>query len=280
MILQFIKISGKILNKMILRILKIALFLTFLLPAILFTREEPAREISVNLGKGVKLQMVLIPPGEFLMGSPSKEKGRDSDETIHKVRITRPFYIGKYEVTQKQWKAIMGNNPSHFRRANNPVEKVSWNNCREFIERLNRMIPGGGFRLPTEAEWEYACRAGTTDRFYWGDDPSYTEIEKYAWYKKNSAGKTHPVGTKEPNRWGLYDMSGNVWEYYSDWYQKDYPTSLQVDPKGLNSGEQRGFRSGSYKSRAWYCRSANRGGLNPDFRSNNFGFRCARTLPF
>ncbi len=220
------------------------------------------------------MQMILIQPGEFSMGSPLTEKGRGSDEVQHRVRITKPFYIGKYEVTQEQWKAVMGDNPSFFKGAKNPVEKVSWNDCQNFIERLNRIVPGGGFRLPTEAEWEYAARAGTTTRFYWGDDPDYTEIDKYAWYNKNSARRTHPVGTKKPNPWGLYDTSGNVWEY-SGYYQKDYPLGLQIDPKGPGSGEERVFRGGSWKSRAWYCRSANRGGLNPDFRSSNFGFRIA-----
>jgi len=241
----------------------------------LYAQEKPST-IVIDLGRGVKMEMVLIQPGEFLMGSPSTEKGRGSDETRHPAKITRPFYIGKYEVTQQQWKAVMGDNPSHFRGTNNPVEKVSYNDCQEFIARLNGKIPGGGFRLPTEAEWEYAARAGTTTRFYWGDDLDYAEIEKYAWCNKNSGRRTHPVGGKEPNPWGLHDTAGNVWEYCSDYYQGDYPPGLQIDPKGPDSGNERVYRGGSCKSRFWYCRSANRGGLNPDFRSNNFGFRCAR----
>ncbi len=223
------------------------------------------------------MEMVLILPGEFLMGSPSTEKGRGSDETRHPAKITNPFYIGKYEVTQQQWKAVMGDNPSHFRGTNNPVEKVSYNDCQEFIARLNGKIPGGGFKLPTEAEWEYAARAGITTRFYWGDDLDYAQIEKYAWCNKNSERRTHPVGGKEPNPWGLHDTAGNVWEYCSDYYQGDYPPGLQIDPKGPDSGNERVYRGGSCKSRFWYCRSANRGGLNPDFRSNNFGFRCAKS---
>ena len=224
--------------------------------------QEKSSTIVIDLGRGVKMEMVLIQPGEFLMGSPSTEKGRGSDETQHSTKITEPFYIGKYEVTQQQWKAVMGENPSYFKGTNNPVEKVSYNDCQEFIARLNRKIPGGGFKLPTEAEWEYAARAGTTTRFYWGDDPDYTEIEKYAWHKENSGRKTHPVGKKKPNPWGLYDTAGNVWEYCFDYYQ---------------SGDERVYRGGSCKSRFYYCRSANRSGLNPEFRSNNFGFRCAKS---
>ncbi|MBC7324568.1 MAG: formylglycine-generating enzyme family protein, partial [Moorella sp. (in: Bacteria)] len=134
--------------------------------------------------------MVLIPAGTFMMGSPNNEQDRSSNEgPQHQVTLTKPFYLGKYEVTQAQWKAVMGSNPSYFRGNNLPVEQVSWNDCQTFIQRLNQ-LGQGTFRLPTEAEWEYACRAGTTTRFYWGDDPNYSQIGQYAWYDRNSNSQT------------------------------------------------------------------------------------------
>ncbi len=240
------------------------------------------KEISIDLGKGVKMEMVLIQPGEFMMGSPSTEKGRGwIDEAQHRVRITKSFYIGKYEVTQQQWKAVMGDNPSHFRGTNNPVEKVSYNDCQEFIARLNGKVPGGGFKLPTEAEWEYAARAGITTRFYWGDDPNCIEIENYAWYgwdKGNTRKKTHPVGTKKPNLWGLYDISGNVWEWCSDWYSEKYYNNSPVnDPQGPGSGKYKVKRGGGWHVIGMYCRSAVRLKIPPGLKGNSGGIRCART---
>lgn len=238
------------------------------------------KEISIDLGKGVKMQMVLIHPGEFLMGSPLMGKGRGGDETQHRVRITKPFYIGKYEVTQEQWQAVMRNNPSKFKGAKNPVERVSWNDCQRFIKRLNSIVPGGGFRLPTEAEWEYAARAGTTTRFYWGDDPNEREIDNYAWYgwdKGNTRKKTHPVGTKKPNPWGLYDISGNVWEWCSDWYSEKYYNNSPVNnPQGPASGKYKVTRGGGWHVIGIYCRSANRLKFPPVPKGSG-GIRCART---
>ncbi len=170
-------------------------------------------EISVELGGGVKMEMVLIPAGEFLMGSPESDKDASTDEKPqHRVRITRPFYLGKYLVTQEQWIAVMGSNPSLFKGIKNPVEMVSWDDCQQFLAKLNaKSGPGGGrFQLPNEAQWEYACRAGSTTRYCFGDDAS--GLRDYAWYSANSRDTTHPVGEKKPNAWGLYDMHGNVCE--------------------------------------------------------------------
>ena len=187
------------------------------------------KEISIDLGKKVKMQMVLIEPGEFMMGSPPTEKGRNPmEEAQHRVRITKPFYIGKYEVTQEQWQVVMGDNPSYFKGVKNPVRRISWNDCQRFIKKLNSIVPGGGFRLPTEAEWEYACRAGTATVFHYGDSLSsnqsnfdgrypYVGASKGPWRKK-----TLPVGSFSPNSFGLYDMHGNVWEWCSDWYNEYY----------------------------------------------------------
>ncbi len=244
-----------------------------------------SKEISVDLGKGIKMQMILIPAGEFIMGSPSSEKERDNNEAQHKVRITKPFYLAKYEVTQEQWEAVMGNNPSHFKGARNPVERVSWNDCQNFIEKLNRIVPGDGFRLPTEAEWEYAARAGTTTPFHYGNSLSSNQANFRGNYPYGGAskgpdrGKTLPVGTFSPNSFGLYDIHGNVYEWCSDWYDKNYYNNSPVnDPKGPGSGsEGRVLRGGSWVGYAGFCRSAVRNWTYPDYGDDFFGFRCART---
>ncbi len=238
------------------------------------------REITINLpnlsASAKPLEMVLIPAGTFMMGSPEDEIGRYTDEgPQHQVTLTKSFYLGKYEVTQAQWQAVMGSNLSYFTGNNRPVEQVSWNDCQAFIQNLNK-LGQGIFRLPTEAEWEYACRAGTTTRFYWGDDPDYSQIGQYAWYWDNSNSQTHEVGTKLPNAWGLYDMSGNVWEWCQDWYGT-YPFSPQVDPAGVNSGSDRVLRGGSCFVYGRYCWSAYRGDRWPGNVDNNLGFRLSRT---
>jgi formylglycine-generating enzyme required for sulfatase activity len=184
------------------------------------------------------------------MGSPDSDKGRQvSDEKPqHRVRITKPFYLGKYLVTQEQWEAVMGNNPSHFKGPKNPVEQVSWDDCQQFLRQAQREVGvrGGKFQLPTEAQWEYACRAGSTTRYCFGDDES--GLGEYAWYDKNSGNKTHPVGEKKPNAWGLYDMHGNVWEWCQDWYDGGYyANSPTDDPTG--PGSNRVLRGGSWFAR-------------------------------
>ena len=190
--------------------------------------KEPPKKLSVELGKGVKLEMVLIPAGEFMMGSPDSDKDALSwEKPQHRVRITKPFYLGKYQVTQEQWEAVMGNNPSYFKGPKNPVERVSWEDCQQFLGKLNaKSVAGGGkFQLPNEAQWEYACRAGSKTRYCFGDDES--KLGEYAWYAANSGTKTHPVGEKKPNAWGLYDMHGNVWEWCQDWYEPGITRSRQ-----------------------------------------------------
>ncbi|MGO9107662.1 MAG: formylglycine-generating enzyme family protein [Thermoguttaceae bacterium] len=232
---------------------------------------------TVDLGNGVKLEMVWIPAGEFLMGSPDSDvETRSSEKPQHQKRITCPFYLSKYLVTQEQWESVMDNNPSRFKGPKNPVEMVSWDDCQAFLEKLNAKIgtQGGKFELPTEAQWEYACRAGSNTRYCFGSDES--ELGEYAWYAANSDGKTHPVGQKKPNAWGLYDMHGNVREWCQDWYDSGYYAgSLRDDPKGPATGLYRVDRGGSWRSPAWECRSASRGFYEPSDRHGSLGFRVS-----
>ncbi len=195
------------------------------------------------------------------------------------MTITKPFWLGKTVVTQSQWKAVMGNNPSHFKGDDLPVEQVSWHDAVAFCEKLNAMkrdtVPDGyHYTLPTEAQWEYACRAGTTTRFYYGDDPDYGQLEKYAWDGYNSSDKTHPVGEKLPNEWGLYDMHGNVFEWCLDGYD-DYTGESVSDPQGPHKVTDGVYRGGSWYYNASYCRSALRDGDWPGCKRHDLGFRVA-----
>ena len=242
---------------------------------------EPLETITIPLSlptNAVPLEMVLIPAGTFMMGSPKDEQDRDSDETQHEVIISTDFYIGKYEVTQAQWESVMRYNPSYYNdNLNNPVEQVSWDDCQAFISNLNKLMGYGTFRLPTEAEWEYACRAGTTTRFYWGDDPDYTEIKDYALYSANNEVDIKTVGQKIPNNWGLFDMSGNVYEWCHDWYGT-YTAGLAIDPFGKLSGSYRVKRGSCWDNnstnfRLTNFRSANRSKSNHSHRNYSIGFR-------
>jgi len=235
--------------------------------------------LGVALPGDVKIVFRKIPAGSFLMGSPDDEKDRDSDEgPVHKVTISKPYYLGVYEVTQAQWTAVMKSNPSKYRgRPDHPVETVSWEDCQIFLKKLNA-LGLGSFRLPTEAEWEYACRAGTRTRFYWGDDPQLTEIGKHAWWSGNSRPETSRVGTKKPNAWGLYDMSGNVYEWCNDRYGQ-FSSRPQTDPAGVSSGWRRSSRGGGWFSRS-DCRSAGRSnGFAPTDRCYGLGLRLMRSCP-
>jgi formylglycine-generating enzyme required for sulfatase activity len=239
---------------------------------------EPApKDLTVDLGGGVEMEFVLIPTGEFVMGD---DRGADGEKPAHKVKITQPFYLGKYEVTQEQWEAVMGHNPSQFKGPNNPVERVSWHDCQTFLAKLNEKLgaDGGEFSLPTEAQWEYACRAGTTTQYSFGDD--FSGIGDYAWCGGNSEGMPHPVGQKKPNAWGLHDMHGNVLEFCADWFSDDYyRNSPAEDPAGPDSGRDRMSRGGSWSlvDPAKF-RCACRGSYPPVYRSRYRGFRVARTI--
>jgi formylglycine-generating enzyme required for sulfatase activity len=211
------------------------------------------------------MKLKLIPGGTFTMGD-----GKDA----HQVTLTKPYELGVYEVTQEQYERVMGINRSEFKGSTNPVEQVSWVDAVAFCEKLSSLpeerSAGRVYRLPTEAEWEYACRAGTTTAYSFGDDES--SLGEYAWYGSNSGRKTHPVGLKQPNPWGLYDMHGNVWEWCSDWYG-DYPNDAVTDPKGPPSGSARVDRGGCWYYTAENCRSAYRRRAYPSYRDDQLGFR-------
>jgi formylglycine-generating enzyme required for sulfatase activity len=239
--------------------------------------KSPPKELTVDLGKGAKLDLVSIPAGEFMMGSPDSDKDADTDEKPqHRVRITKPFYMGKYLISQEQWEAVMGRNPSKFKGPKNPVEQVSWEDCQKFLGKLNAKVGSGAgkFQLPSEAQWEHACRAGSKTRYCFGDDAS--KLGDYAWYEKNSDDKTHPAGEKKPNTWGLYDVHGNVWEWCQDCYEDGYyKESPADDPTGAATGSGRVIRGGSWCGPAGACRPAYRGGILPGIRSDLQGFRVS-----
>ncbi|HEY3322437.1 MAG TPA: formylglycine-generating enzyme family protein [Planctomycetota bacterium] len=304
------------------------------------TVEHYARRVNLpatktlDLGGGVKLDLVLIPAGKFMMGSPEREKpiiGQtmvglsgavllvlsmvvlirarkkrtrpqfslaflltltlvaslgvwggvrwyealkggdefDNERPSHEVTLTQPFYMGKYPVTQEQYQQVIGTNPSSFKGKDNPVEQVSWDDSVEFCKRASEKT-GQAVRLPTEAEREYACRAGTRTKYYSGDTEE--DLKRVGWYAGNSGGTTHPVGQKEPNAVGLYDMHGNVWEWCSDWYEP-YKPEPTVDPQGPSEGQRRVVRGGSWRLNLRYCRSAYRFRFNPDDPFFLIGFR-------
>ena len=223
------------------------------------------------------MEFEIIPAGTFTMGSPSAETGRYSYETQHSVTISNPFFMQTTEVTQGQWRAVMGSNPSYFSSCGDscPVEQVSWDDIQSFLTAINAKGEGT-YRLPTEAEWEYAARAGTTTAYSFG--ASETPLGDYTWYSSNSSSKTHPVGQKLPNAWGLYDMHGNVWEWVSDRYG-DYSSSAATDPVGSTGGSRRVSRGGSWSSDTGGLRSADRGGVIPGSRSSSIGFRLVAASP-
>ena len=227
--------------------------------------------LGVPLAGKLVIPFAFCPQGSFTMGSPSVEDGRSSDENQVSVTLSKAFWMAKTEVTQAQWRVVMENNPSRFKGDDLPLEKVSWNDAQEFIKKVNDsgVIPEGWkMALPTEAQWEYACRAGETAAYSGGT------IDQVAWYEDNSGSKTHPVGTKKPNAWGLHDMHGNVWEWCADWYGHELVGG--TDPSGPASSNFRVCRGGSWVSRvAAGCRSASRLRNSQGYRIDSLGFRPA-----
>ena len=230
--------------------------------------------------RGVTMEMRWIPPGRFLMGSPEDEPGRSKDEgPQHGVTLSRGFWLAATPCTQAQWEAVMGSTPSLFKGPDRPVESVSWEDCRAYCAALNKLLPGLEARLPTEAEWEYACRAGTTSAFNDGSACTAPEgdvpaLNRLDWYDRDSGGETHMVGQKVANVWWLYDMHGNVWEWCQDLYGS-YASESQIDPTGAESGDFRVVRGGGWFFHARICRSAYRFWSHPGFRGDDLGFRLA-----
>ena len=229
------------------------------------------------------IEFVYIPPGSFIMGSDTYW---ENEKPPHKVEISKGFWMSKYEITQKQWKSIMGDNPSHFKGDDHPVDSINWYDAQDFIKELN-FKGNGKFRLPTEIEWEYACRAGSETEFHFGDDESL--VINYAWTTTNGENRSHPVGEKLPNAWGLHDMLGNVWEWCEDWYDENaYKRHIKGDFIPPEKARFRVKRGGSFQSKQKYpiknYRSAYRGSETPGFFIFNFifpifrdqGIRCVR----
>ena len=236
-------------------------------------QDKEARVAGQRWRSPLGMEFAWVPAGIFKMGSPEGEAGRDGDEVQHEVRISEGFWIGKYEVTQEEWEAVMGANPSAFDECGErcPVESVSWDDVQDFILELNGRESGSGYRyrLPTEAEWEYAARAGTTGA-------RHGELDSIAWYDGNSGGTTHRVGQKRANGWGLHDMLGNVWEWTADWYG-DYPSGTVTDPRGPSTGSNRVGRGGRWGSIARLVRPALLYRGSRDRRHDLIGFRLVRT---
>jgi len=259
-------------------------------------KKEPARPTPAPkvITSSIDMKLVWIEPGRFQMGSPVWEKGRFDDEFQHEVEISQGFYMGAYEVTQEQYRQVMGNNPSYFNSAkvgmntdNFPVEQVSWNDAVAFCRKLTEMEKDTGrvYDLPTEAEWEYVCRAGTKSVFAFGDSLSSTQANFYGDYPYGGAAKgpylrrTAKVGSYKPNAWDLYDRHGNAWELCKDWYGKEYyRESVAKDPLGPTTGIGRVLRGWSWLGGAWLCRSALRDSGTPGVRDYGIGFRVVVRL--
>lgn len=236
------------------------------------TAAAPEQTYKNSIG----MEFVLIAAGTFQMGCSSEAEDCAGDEKPrHEVTISKPFYLGKYEVTQAQWEAVMGDNPSRFKNANHPVERVTWEDAQAFIQKLNAKEGHNRYRLPTEAEWEYAARAGSTTAYSFGDDAGL--LGDYAWYQNNAGRETHPVGGKRANAWRLHDMHGNVGELVHDWYDgKAYASAeAMTNPQGPETGEGHVLRGGSWFSNAKRVRSAMRGRLFSGQRLDNIGLRLA-----
>lgn len=230
----------------------------------------PGETFNLSFTKKINLVFCLIPSGTFLMGS---ETGEARETPVHEVEITTSFFLGKFTVTQSQWIHFMGTNPSEYKKyRSSPVERVSWFDCQEFIQKLNVMFPGYMFSLPTEAEWEYSCRAGTNGDFA-GD------LDEMAWYGNKFGGNTHPAGLKKPNPWGLHDMHGNIWEWCSDWFDEGYYSiSPKKDPQGPPSGEFKVVRGGDFYHHRSHCRSSDRFYGSPKESWLGYGFRLAMRI--
>lgn len=236
-------------------------------------RDQNSEIHKTFISPSTGMQFVLIPAGEFMMGSEESW----SEVPVHKVTVKDSLYMGKYQVTQKQWQAVMGKNPSGFKGDDLPVEHISWNDIQIFITKLNENENTDKYRLPSEAEWEYTCRAGKTTNYCFGDNE--LNLGNYAWYNKNSGKNIHTIGQKQPNQWGLHDMHGNVWEWVQDRWHNDYK-GAPSDGSAWEDGKDsiRVFRGGGHRTGAGNCCSSARNGNSFKSRDEDVGFRVLRTL--
>jgi len=253
----------------------------FVLLPLLFPALCTAADTSIqSYRNSIGVEFIRIPSGTFFMGAQDSEEGSSKEIPRHTVRISKSFYMGKYEVTQKQWLDVMGiDHPSNFTSPDRPVDEVSWNDAQTFVHKLNAIEKVHSYRLPTEAEWEYAARAGSETAFSFGDNTENNPLQKYAWYELNSDKQSHPVGTLQPNTWGLYDMHGNITEWVQDLYDKNYySVSPENDPQGPGTGKKQVVRGGSWIHQAYSCRSAYRGYFSADYTDSEFGFRIVKEI--
>lgn len=239
---------------------------------------EGVEEGQIREMTALKIKFCWCPAGSFLMGSPNESRGHLINEAQYEAVFSKGFWIQQTELTQNQFEQLMGVNPAYFKGQDHPVESVTWTEATEFCRRLSALpaekTAGNLFRLPTEAEWEYACRAGTTTEFYFGDDEN--EMEEYGWYRSNSERKTHPVAQKKPNSWGIYDMHGNVSEWCLDFYG-DYPRESTTNPRGPLTGDKRNLRGGGWFFVPMFARSAHRDAYMETARYAGLGFRVVAT---
>jgi len=265
------------------KLVHFSVFFSFLLLAVGYggtqgqnAESDVGKRMTVAI-KGLEYAFRWCPPGTFMVGNPASGADRDNDETQHQVTLTSGFWMLETEVTQQMWESVMGNNPSYFKGGNLPVEQVSWNDCQEFVKKLNDMkvAPAGyKFSLPTESQWEYACRAGTTTAYHFGDTLTQQQAN---FGQGGDTDKTKDVGSYPSNAWGLKDMHGNVWEWCLDWYG-EYPSGAVTDPMGAERGSNRVLRGGSWYYDAQYCRSANRSYSAPAYRIFSIGLRLSLVL--
>ena len=260
------------------------MFFVFMVVVVLFdTHATPKTNPHTNTvphastyTNSIGIEFVLIPSGLFMMGADLNfEDGQKHELPQHPVTISTPFYLSQYEVTQRQWVQVMGHNPSRFKDRARPVEMVSWEDVQRFIQKLNAVEGDSRYRLPTEAEWEYACRAGQIGTYSFGDDAD--QLGAYGWFERNADHKTHPIGQKKSNAWGLFDMHGNVWEWVQDLYKEAaYSSHAAKDPHYEGRGSDRVFRGGSWDDKGGRLRCADRVGFSSGNRSVNVGFRLLR----
>ena len=234
---------------------------------------EPGDLLSLNILNETEIQLSWIPAGEFTMGSSEQEQGHEAEESPrHRVRFNKGFYMGRFTITVEQWNVIM--EQKRDGQDDEPAVMVSWTQAMELAGKLTGIVKGWKFDLPAEAQWEYACRAGSNTRFSDGD--SEEVLARSAWYAANSSGHSHPAGQKAPNKWNFYDMQGNVFEWCRDW-EGPYVEGEQIDPKGSKIGQKRILRGGCFKCPPQYCRCANRYSALPEHKNINIGFRVIAT---